>query len=164
MHKPSGPPNTKNYPLKRGKKSKPNHPFHPLPPPFRAMPIWKQHISKRGFPERCHMSTIVCPKNSWYDEYENAWVCKLHFRVFFPSSKKSIASILVESSQDTTNLRKWSRACILDNKRKVWRTTRAWICLHHIHYASVLQLFLLFSLKQQHVSTIFISFLKQDHA
>ena len=36
---------------KRGKKSAPNHPGKPLhPPPFRAMPIWKQHISKRGFP------------------------------------------------------------------------------------------------------------------
>ena len=33
-------------------KSAPNHPGKPLhPPPYRAMPIWKQHISKRGFPE-----------------------------------------------------------------------------------------------------------------
>ena len=34
-------------------KSDPNHPgkpFHPPSPPFQAMPIWKQHISKRGFP------------------------------------------------------------------------------------------------------------------
>ena len=29
--------------------SAPNHPGKPLhPPPLRAMPIWKQHISKRG--------------------------------------------------------------------------------------------------------------------
>ena len=33
-------------------KSAQNHPEKPLhPPPFRAMPIWKQYISKRGFPQ-----------------------------------------------------------------------------------------------------------------
>ena len=33
-------------------KSAPNHPGKPLqpPPPLWAIPIWKQHISKRGFP------------------------------------------------------------------------------------------------------------------
>ena len=33
-------------------KSAPNHPGKPLHPPFplQTMPIWKQHISKRGFP------------------------------------------------------------------------------------------------------------------
>ena len=39
--------------LKRAnvEKSVPNHPSKPQHPPFlRAMPIWKQHISKRGFP------------------------------------------------------------------------------------------------------------------
>ena len=40
---------------KRGQKSAPNHPgkpLHPPPWPLRAMPLWKQHISKRGFPYR----------------------------------------------------------------------------------------------------------------
>ena len=40
-------------PGKCGEKSAPNHPgklLHTPPPPLRAMPIWKQQISKRSFP------------------------------------------------------------------------------------------------------------------
>ena len=39
------------HPRAMWEKSAQNHPVRPLtPPPLRAMPIWKQHISKRGFP------------------------------------------------------------------------------------------------------------------
>ena len=43
-------------------KSAPNHPGKPLhpPPSKRAMPIWKQHISKRGFPQPSNPRTRGC--------------------------------------------------------------------------------------------------------
>ena len=45
---PLGPPSVKRANVK---KSAPDHPGKPYtPPPLRAMPIWKQHISKRGSP------------------------------------------------------------------------------------------------------------------
>ena len=46
-------------------KGAPNHPGRPLhtPPPFRAMPIWKQHISKRGFPYKSGFSNL---RAMWY--------------------------------------------------------------------------------------------------
>ena len=41
-----------------------NHPGKPLqlPPPLRATPIWKQHISKRSFPYKSKKRTVfLCP-------------------------------------------------------------------------------------------------------
>ena len=60
--KSSGPnhPGKPLHPQATREKSTPNHPGKPLhPPPFRAMPIWKQHISKRGFP-KSYNKVIVC--------------------------------------------------------------------------------------------------------
>ena len=43
------------------KKSAPNHPGKPLhPPPLRTMSIWKQHISKRDFPNSEEASKVIC--------------------------------------------------------------------------------------------------------
>ena len=47
------------HPWTMWEKSAPNHPDKPLhqPPPFRAKPLWKQHISKMNFPFR---DIIIC--------------------------------------------------------------------------------------------------------
>ena len=56
---------------KCGKKSVRNHPgkpLHPPSPPFQAMPIWKQHILKRGFPWQKKVWNVM-----WNVELNDGW-------------------------------------------------------------------------------------------
>ena len=49
-----------------GKKSAPSNPGKPLHPrPLRAMPIWKQHISKRAFPNQGDQGGIMVKHIFW---------------------------------------------------------------------------------------------------
>ena len=50
-------------PTQMWERSAPNHPRRPLHPPLQTMPIWKQQISKRGFPYKSGFSNL---RAMWY--------------------------------------------------------------------------------------------------
>ena len=93
---------------KRGKKSAPNHPGKPLhpPSPLRAVPIWKQNISKKGFPYQPRFTTSKNPGATAFFGRSSGPLdtsaCTSHHLIFHGSDTKPFDFVCNSSSLSPT--------------------------------------------------------------